>query len=79
MTKLTWVGGLLITAFGLALWALGWFLNTYTGEPGDADIGAGILSLAGLPIAVVGAVLLIVGAIAAGIKWIRNRRAQDAA
>lgn len=79
MTKLTWVGGLLTTAFGLALWALGWFLNTYTGEPGDADIGAGILSLAGLPIAIVGAVLLIVGAVAAGVKRIRNRKAQDTA
>ncbi|PCC17928.1 MULTISPECIES: hypothetical protein [Brevibacterium] len=79
MTKLTWIGGLVITAFGLAIWALGWFLNTYTGEPGDADIGAGILSLAGLPIAIVGVILVVVGATVAGVNRIRKRKAQDAA
>ena len=79
MTKLTWIGGLVITAFGLAIWALGWFLNTYTGEPGDADIGAGILSLAGLPIAIVGVILVVVGATVAGVNRIRKSKAQDAA
>lgn len=75
MTKLTWVSGLIITAIGVVSWILGWYLNTFTGEPGNADIGAGILLLVGMPIAALGILLVIAGAILAGVKRFRDRRA----
>lgn len=76
MTKLTWVSGLIITAIGVVSWILGWYLNTFTGELGNADIGAGILLLVGMPIAALGALLVVAGAISAGVKRFRDRRAR---
>lgn len=76
MTKLTWVSGLIITAIGVVSWILGWYLNTVTGEPANADIGAGILLLVGMPIAALGFLLVAAGAISAGVKRFRDRRAR---
>lgn len=73
MTKLLFIGGTALVVLGGLLAGGGWFLNTFTGETADADIGAGIMVLAGFTIAGLGALVLVSGAIAAGIQSIKRR------
>lgn len=73
MTMPLLIGGTALVVLGGLLAGGGWFFNTFTGEPADADIGAGIMVLAGFTIAGLGAPVLVAGATAAGIQSRRRR------
>lgn len=56
--------GVALTLIGLAAALAGWIWNALWPHP-DANIGAGMLVVLGLPVAGIGVVLLIIGMIAA--------------
>lgn len=73
MAKLLLIVGTVLVILGGLLAGGGWFFNTFTGELADANIGAGIMVLAGFTIAGLGALVLIAWAIAAGIQSKKRR------
>ncbi|GAA1858407.1 hypothetical protein [Brevibacterium marinum] len=74
MTKLLFIGGTVLVILGGLLAGGGWFFNTFTGEPADANIGAGIMVPVGCTIVGPGVLVLLAWAIAAGFRFWRRRR-----
>ena len=68
MAKLLLIGGSDLVILGGLFAGGGRFFNAFTRELADANIGAGILVLAGSTFAELGALVLITGAIATGFQ-----------
>lgn len=73
MAKLLLIGGVVLVILGGLLAGGGWLFNTLTGELDDANIGAGIMVLAGFTSAGLGALVLIAWAIAVGFQSKKRR------